>query len=131
LQVESCKLKVESKKVESMRIERFEDIIAWQKSKELTIQIYQLFEESKDFGFKDQIKRASVSVMNNIAEGFERRSNKEFKYFLYIANGSCGEVRSMLIIAHELNKINTSDYEILISLSLEISKMLFGLINKL
>lgn len=114
-----------------MRIERFEDIIAWQKSKELTIQIYRLFEESKDFGFKDQIQRASVSVMNNIAEGFERRSNKEFKYFLYIANGSCGEVRSMLTIAHELNKINTSDYEILISLSLEISKMLFGLINKL
>ncbi len=114
-----------------MGIERFEDIIAWQKSKELTIQIYRLFEESKDFGFKDQIQRASVSVMNNIAEGFERRSNKEFKQFLYIAKGSCGEVRSMLIIAHELNKINSSEYEILISLSLEISRMLFGLINKL
>lgn len=114
-----------------MGIERFEDIIAWQKSKELTIQIYRLFEESKDFGFKDQIQRASVSVMNNIAEGFERRSNKEFKQFLYIAKGSCGEVRSMLIIAHELNKINTSEYEILISLSLEISRILFGLINKL
>lgn len=114
-----------------MGIERFEDIIAWQKSKELTIQIYRLFEESKDFGFKDQIQRASVSVMNNIAEGFERRSNKEFKQFLYIAKGSCGEVRSMLIIAHELNKINTSEYEILTSLSLEISRMLFGLINKL
>jgi len=118
-------------KGESMGIERFEDIIAWQKSKELTIQIYRLFEVSKDFGFKDQIQRASVSIMNNIAEGFERRSNKEFKQFLYIAKGSCGEVRSMLIIAHELNKINTSEFEILISLSLEISRMLFGLINKL
>ena len=114
-----------------MGIERFEDIIAWQKSKELTVKVYSLFSDSKDFGFKDQIQRASVSVMNNIAEGFERRSNKEFKQFLYIAKGSCGEVRSMLIIAHELNKINTSDYEILISLSLEISRMLFGLINKL
>lgn len=114
-----------------MGIEQFEDIIAWQKSKELTIQIYYLFKESKDFGFNDQIQRASVSVMNNIAEGFERRSNKEFKQFLYIAKGSCGEVRSMLIIAHELKMINTSDYEVLLSLSLEISRMLFGLINKL
>lgn len=114
-----------------MGIERFEDIIAWQKSKELTVQIYRLFEESKDFSFKDQIQRASVSVMNNIAEGFERRNNKEFKQFLYIAKGSCGEVRSMLIIAHKLKKINTSDYEVLLPLCLEISKMLFGLINKL
>lgn len=105
-----------------MGIARFEDIIAWQKAKELTIQIYSLFEESKDFGFKDQIQRASVSVMNNIAEGFERKSNKEFKQFLYIAKGSCGEVRSMLIVAHELKKINTSYYGVLLPLSLEISK---------
>lgn len=53
------------------------------KAKELTIQVYQLFENSKDFGFKDQIQRASVSVMNNIAEGFERKSNNEFKHFIY------------------------------------------------
>ena len=114
-----------------MGIARFEDIIAWQKAKELTVQIYTLFEKSKDFGFKDQIQRASVSVMNNIAEGFERKSNKEFKQFLYIAKGSCGEVRSMLIIAHELKKINTSDYEVLHSLSFEISRILSGLITKL
>ncbi len=114
-----------------MGIERFEDIIAWQKAKDLTVKIYHLFKASKDFGFNDQIQRASVSVMNNIAEGFERRSNKEFKYFLYIAKGSCGEVRSMLIIAHELKKINTSDYKVLLSLSLEISRMLFGLIKYL
>jgi len=62
-----------------MKIERFEDIIAWQKSKELTVQIYKLFKESKDFGFKEQIQRPSISVMNNIAEGFERKSNNEFK----------------------------------------------------
>lgn len=62
-----------------MAIERFEDIIAWQKAKELTVGIYQLFAESRDFGFKDQIQRASVSVMNNIAEGFERKSNNEFR----------------------------------------------------
>lgn len=114
-----------------MGIERFEDIIAWQKAKELTIRVYQLFENCKDFGFKEQIQRALVSVMNNIAEGFERKSNNEFKYFFYIAKGSCGEVRSMLIVAHELKKINTSEYETLLALSLEISRMLFGLINKL
>ena len=65
-----------------MKIERFEDIIAWQKAKQLTILIYKDFGNSKDFGFKDQIQRASVSIMNNIAEGFERRSNKEFRQFL-------------------------------------------------
>lgn len=112
-----------------MGIARFEDIIAWQKAKELTVQIYTLFENSKDFGFKDQLQRASVSVMNNIAEGFERKSNKEFKQFLYIAKGSCGEVRSMLIIAHELKTTNTSDYEVLHSLSFEISRINNKIIN--
>ena len=87
-----------------MAIERFEDIIAWQKAKELTIQIYKIFGESKDFAFRDQIQPASVSVMNNIAGGFERKSNNEFRHFLYIAKGSCGEVRSMLILSDELKK---------------------------
>ena len=99
-----------------MKFDRFEDIIAWQKAKELTIQVYQLFENSKDFGFKDQIQRASVSVMNNIAEGFERKSNNEFKHFLFIAKGSCGEVRSMLYLAKELNKISNDDFESLFAL---------------
>ena len=88
LKVESGSLKVESLKV--MRIERFEDIRAWQKAKDLSVAIYRLFEQSKDFSFKDQIQRASVSVMNNIAEGFKRKGNKEFSYFLYIPKGSCG-----------------------------------------
>lgn len=79
-----------------MKIERFEDIIAWQKAKDLSVLIYKDFDNSKDFSFKDQIQRASVSVMNNVAEGFERKTNNEFKQFLFIAKGSCGEVRSML-----------------------------------
>ena len=70
-----------------MRIERFEDIKAWQKAKELSVAIYRLFEHSKDFDFKDQIQRACVSIMNNIAEGFVRKGNKEFAYFLFIAKG--------------------------------------------
>ena len=89
-----------------MGIGRFEDIIAWRKAKELTILIYDHFADSRDFGFKDQIQRASVSIMNNIAEGYERKSNNEFRQFLYIAKGSCGEVRSMLLLAEELNKID-------------------------
>ena len=69
--------------------------------------------------------------MNNIAEGFERKSNNEFKYFLYIAKGSCGEVCSMLILAKELNKITNSDAIELEALSEEISKMISGLIKTL
>jgi len=114
-----------------MKIARFEDIIAWQKAKDLTVQIYSLFENSKDFGFNNQIQRASVSVMNNIAEGFERKGNKEFSHFLYIAKGSCGEVRSMLYLAKELNKISEKDFSTLFALSEEISKILSGLIKTL
>lgn len=114
-----------------MKIERFEDILAWQKAKYLTEKIYELFAHNKDFGFRDQICRASVSVMNNIAEGFERHSNKEFKQFLFIAKGSCGEVRSMLYISHSLGYINKKQFEELSLLTTEISKMLSGLIKHL
>ena len=61
-----------------MKFERFEDIMAWQKGRELTVSVYRIFSECKDFAFKDQIQRSSVSVMNNIAEGFERRFNNTF-----------------------------------------------------
>ena len=114
-----------------MKIEQFEDIIAWQKAKIMSVKIYALLKNSKDFGFRDQICRASVSVMNNIAEGFERKSNNEFKNFLFIAKGSCGEVRSLLHLAIELNYINKEDYAYLNNLSIEISKMLSGLIKTL
>jgi len=89
-----------------MVIKKFEDISSWKKSKELVLLIYETFKDSKDFGFKNQIERASVSVMNNIAEGFERQTNNEFKHFLYMAKGSVGEVRSMLYLALDLDKIN-------------------------
>ncbi len=114
-----------------MKIDRFEDILSWQKAKELTLLVYKHFEETKDYGFKDQIQRASVSIMNNIAEGFERKSNNEFARFLFIAKGSCGEVRSMLYLAKDLNKIENSIFEYLYNLSLEISKLISGLIKSL
>ena len=114
-----------------MKIEKFEDIIAWQKAKELTISVYKEFADIKDFGFKDQIQRASASIMNNIAEGFERKSNKEFGHFLFIAKGSCGEVRSMLYLARSLEYISEEQYEKYYNLSIEIAKLLSGLIKTL
>jgi len=114
-----------------MRIERFEDIIAWQKARELTVVIYRLFETSKDFGFKYQIQRASISIMNNIAEGFERKTNNEFKQFLFIAKGSCGEIRSMLYLSKGLKMINDTSFNNLFKQSEEISKILSGLIKAL
>jgi four helix bundle protein len=114
-----------------MEINTFEDILAWQKAKILTLRIYFLLKELKDYGFKDQICRASVSVMNNIAEGFERKSDREFKHFLFIAKGSCGEVRSMLYLAKELNYICKGDFEFLNKTSREVSKMLSGFIKTL
>lgn len=72
----------------------------WQASRKLVRTVYEIFSSIHDFSFRDQITRASLSIMNNIAEGHERDSKKEFARFLKIAKGSCGEVRSMLLIAH-------------------------------
>lgn len=112
-------------------IEKFEDIIAWQKAEELSLRVYAAFRVSKDYSFRDQIQRAAVSVMNNIAEGFERKGNKEFRKFLYISKGSCGEVRSMLYLALKLEYIDSKEYSYISELSLEISRMLSGFIKKL
>jgi four helix bundle protein len=114
-----------------MKFERFEDIIAWQKARLLTIDIYKIFNDIKDYGFKNQIQRASVSVMNNIAEGYERKSNNEFGRFLYIAKGSCGEVRSMLYLAKDLEITNEDYLNKSILLSEEISRIISGLIKTL
>ncbi len=114
-----------------MKFEKFEDILAWQKAELLTINIYKLFKDCGDYSFKRQVERAVISIMNNIAEGFERQSNKEFKYFLFIAKGSCGEVRSMLHVASKLGYIEEGQYSELKIVSTEISKMLSGLIKKL
>jgi four helix bundle protein len=112
-------------------IQRFEDIQAWQKARILTVEIYRIFGKSRDYGFRDQIERASVSVMNNIAEGFERRGNREFGNYLSIAKGSCGEVRSMLCLAVDLNYIEKPEHQRLTELSIEISKMLAVFIQSL
>lgn len=114
-----------------MKIGSFEDIISWQKSQYLAKLVYGLFKDNKDYGFRGQIQRAVISISNNIAEGFERRSNNEFKQFLFIAKGSCGEVRSMANLASELQYVSDKDFKEIHLTSTEISKLISGLIKTL
>lgn len=97
-----------------MKAKSFEEIKVWQDSREFVKSIYELTTNDKfkkDFGLKDQIQRAAVSIMNNIAEGFERNNNREFINFLGYSKGSAGEVRSMLYIALDLCYIRGEDFE--------------------
>ncbi|MBI2464580.1 four helix bundle protein [Candidatus Shapirobacteria bacterium] len=114
-----------------MKISRFEEILVWQKTKPFIVEIYKSFLNVGDYSFRDQVLRASVSIMNNIAEGFERGSNPDFKKFLYISKGSAGEVRSMLYLALDLSYITQEKSAKLIQETEEISKMLSGLIKVL
>lgn len=108
---------------------RFEDMKVWQEADRLALAIYKLLKAGNDFGFRDQIQRAAVSVMNNIAEGFERNSKKAFVNHLLIAKGSSGEVRSMLILGLQLGYLSEAEHRELQGKAVEISKMLQGLIN--
>lgn len=114
-----------------MTIKSFEEIIAWQKARRLSLLINRLLKTNRDFAFRSQIWRASISVMNNIAEGFERNTNKEFRQFLYISKGSCGEIKSMLYLAKDLKYIDQNSFTVLSNLSNEISRMLYTFIKKL
>ncbi len=114
----------------AQKVERFEDLIAWQKARQLTADIYQVTSKggfSKDFGLRDQIRRASVSVMSNIAEGFDRGSRGEFHQFLVIAKASCAEVRSQLYIAQDVGYINQEIFNNVSSNASELSRIIGGL----
>jgi four helix bundle protein len=116
------------------KIERFEDIQVWQKARKLVNEIYVVTNEGrfvKDFGLKDQVRRAAVSIMLNIAEGFARKTNREFSQFLVIAHGSAAEVQSALYIAHDQNYINRKQFENLYKITDETSKMIMGFSNYL
>lgn len=135
---DSYKCKVASSKFKAVkrvpRIERFEDIKSWQLAKALVKDIYELAGQasfSKDYSLRDQIQRAAVSIMSNIAEGFERGSKKDFVNFLYIARGSCAEVRSLLYVAFELGYISESRFQQALHQTEEISKAIFGFIRYL
>ena len=114
-----------------MRFECFEEIIAWQKARDLAVAVYHLFKESRDFAFRNQIQRAAISISSNIAEGFERKTNEEFKYFLYIAKGSCAELRSLLHMSVDLKMIPQEVSQCHIQDATEVSKILSGLIKTL
>lgn len=114
-----------------MAIQKFEELLVWQKSQDFCVSTYKQFSDSRDFAFRDQITRASVSISNNIAEGFDRNTNPDFKRFLYFATASTSEVRSMLYLSIRLNFIEKELAEKLINNSNEISRMLFGLIKSL
>jgi|688.fasta_scaffold1534746_1 four helix bundle protein len=114
-----------------MKIKKFEDLLVWQKAVDLTVDIYASLELVNDFGFKNQIQRASLSISNNLAEGFERGSDRDFKRFLFIAQGSCSEVKSMLYVGVRLKYLKNDTYIQLNQRVTEIGKMLFGLSNSL
>ncbi len=112
------------------KVERFEDLIAWQKAKQLAKDVYEVTRIgafSRDFGLSNQIQRAAVSVMSNIAEGFERHRPGEFHQFLSIAKGSCAEVRSQLYIAHDIGYVNQEQFQKLLSQAEEVTRILAGL----
>ena len=116
------------------RFNSFEEIIAWQKARELNSEIYSITNTgpfSKDFDLRGQIRRSSISISSNIAEGFERETGKEFIRFLYIAKASAGEFRSQLYLASDLDYLKSGEFERLNVKVNEISKLRSGLIKYL
>ena len=118
-----------------MTFHRFEEIEAWQKARHLTKEIYLLSRGgpfSRDFGLRDQIRRASVSIMANIAEGFERSGTGEFIQFLAIAKGSSGEVRSHLYVAHDQGYVpDQKVFDRVTALTIDTSQLIAGLMGYL
>lgn len=116
------------------RIRSFEDLVVWQKSMAFVKVIYVVTEEGglrRDFGLKDQLRRAAVSIPTNIAEGFERSSRKEYLFFLNIAKGSAGEVRSLCRVASDVGYLKPSTYEELRGTAVIISRLLFSQIESI
>jgi four helix bundle protein len=117
-----------------MKIESFEDIAAWKKARELVKKVYSITKSekfSKDFALVNQIRRAAISVLSNISEGFERGSNTEFLQFLYIAKASCGEVRCQLTVALDQGYINDNEFEEMRDLTRKVSGTIGNFINYL
>ncbi len=114
----------------STTIERFEDLIAWQKARKLTREIYQITRQgsfARDFGLSGQIQRAAVSIMSNVAEGFERGGRSQFHQFLSIAKASCAEVRSQLYVALDVGYLNQNNFRELLLQAEELARIIGGL----
>lgn len=113
----------------SEKIKKFEDLEVWKESMRLAVKIYDRLRDCRDFGLRDQMQRCSVSIPSNIAEGYERNSNKEFIQYLHIAKGSCAELRTQIYIARETEVLSESAGEELLETTRKISSMLFKLIK--
>ena len=113
------------------RYKRFEELEIWKEGMEVCREIYLLMKDCKDYGLKDQMQRASVSIPSNIAEGYERNSLKENQHFMYIAKGSCGELRTQLYLATFLQYIDSEKGKILINRVAKLSIMIYGYIQYL
>ena len=112
-------------------IVKFEDLIAWQKAQDLAVEVYRTFMTIKDFDFRSQIRSAVISVSNNIAEGFDSRSKKDFVRFLNISRNSCNEVKSMCYLAERLNYVETTKKDELINYCNEVTKIIVGLMRSI
>ena len=112
-------------------IKRFEELIMWQQARLLVQEVYKMMKPRNDYGFRDQIQRAAVSVLSNIAEGFERGTKQEFLNYLFIAKGSAGEVRAQLYVAYDLHYLDTEQFKTLKLKVEEISRLIYGFISKL
>jgi four helix bundle protein len=112
------------------RIERFEDLIAWQKARELTRAVYQVTRQGpfvKDFGLAGKLQRAAVSIMSNIAEGFDRGGRAEFHQFLSTAKASCAETRSLLYVALEADYLDQPTFDRFLAQAEEVARIVSGL----
>jgi len=117
-----------------MKIKKFEELESWKKARQLTNKVYEATAAgsfTRDFGLKDQIRRASISILSNIAEGFERGGDKEFLQFLAVAKGSCGEVRAQLYIAVDQGYLSQDLFERLFNSANEIGRLISGLMKYL
>lgn len=112
-------------------VNRFEELMAWKKGRELVRDIYKTFKPLNDNGFKDQIQRASVSIISNIAEGFESGTRQEFLNYLYIAKGSAGEVRAQLYAAYDIGYLNIETFKYLNDLAQQTSRLIASFIKAL
>jgi len=116
------------------KIKKFEELVSWKRARSLTKEIYDATSAGqfvRDFGLRDQIRRATVSTLSNIAEGFERGGDREFLQFMAIAKGSCGEVRAQLYVALDQNYLSEAQFDVLKMHATEVSQLLSGLMKYL
>lgn len=114
-----------------MATQSFKELVVWQQASDFSVDVYRTFSKSRDYSFRDQIQRAALSIPNNIAEGYARRSDKALRNFLMIAKGSAAEVESMLLIAVKLDYLTVDKQGELTNRIQEIGRLLSGFVKKL